>query len=363
MSGLFFEILNAFGLAPERCRIKPIGSGHIHDTYLVDQCGEGHPPLILQRINTYVFPDVVVLMSNMERVTAHVAFKNRKEGRDPATSGLVLVEATEGKSWVGNEEIGYWRMFWFIENQHSYERAEGNDMAFEGGRAIARFQHLLSDMDPSLVSEVIPHFHDLRFRLENFMISREKASKERSGAARALIEMVEQYSDEALHILSESEKLGLPGRLVHNDTKFNNILFNSEKKATCLIDLDTVMPGYSWFDVGDALRTCATSSSEDEEDVRKIDFNLETFKAFAHGFISGGSAFLTADEISLLPGAPVYFSYMQGVRFLTDYLEGDVYYKTAFPGHNLQRARAQLTLTGKMLEKKSQMHDFIMSLK
>ncbi len=156
MEQLFKDLLNSFGLDSENCQVEALGQGHIHDTYYVDQCGENHPPLILQKINNYVFKDVELLSKNMELVTAHIAYKNRRLKKDPARNGILLLEDEDGKSFVGNDEIGYWRMFWFIEGQKSYEVAENPRMAFEGGRVIAEFQSMLSDLDPEKVGDTIP---------------------------------------------------------------------------------------------------------------------------------------------------------------------------------------------------------------
>jgi hypothetical protein len=359
MDQLFKDLLNAFGLNNDKCKVQALGQGHIHDTYFVDQCGENHPPLILQRINNFVFKDVGLLMQNMELVTAHIAFKNRKLKKDPARNGILLLEAEEGKSYIGNDEIGYWRMFWFIEGQKSFDVAENPEIAFEGGRVIAEFQSMLSDLDPEKVGDTIPRFHDLRGRMDQFNDSLKIASTERQDKAAELIEFSKNNAESNLELFDISEKGDVPVRLTHCDTKFNNILYGPDGKATCMIDLDTVMKGYSWFDFGDALRTCASIAPEDEEDVKKIGFRVEIFEGFARGYIAGAVGFLTKDEMSILHRAPIYFAYMQGLRFLTDYLNNDVYYKTEFPEHNFQRARAQFTLMERMIEQKDTMSDII----
>jgi len=359
MEPLFKDLLTAFGLNSDACQVQPLGQGHIHDTFFVDQCGDNHPPIILQKINNYVFKDVELLSRNMELVTTHIAYKNRKAGKDPAKNGILLLEDEDSRSYIGNEEIGYWRMFWFIEGQKSFEVAENAEMAFEGGRVIAEFQSMLSDLDPEKVGDTIPRFHDLRGRMDQFNDSLKVASKERLEKAADFIEFSKDKAAANLELFDISEHGDVPVRLTHCDTKFNNILYGPEGKATCMIDLDTVMKGYSWFDFGDALRTCASIAPEDEEDVNKIGFRIEIFESFARGYIAGAAGFLTKDEVSVLHRAPIYFAYMQGLRFLTDYLNNDVYYKTEFPEHNFQRARAQYTLMERMLEQQERMSEII----
>nr|MDA3822876.1 phosphotransferase [Bacteroidales bacterium] len=193
----------------------------------------------------------------------------------------------------------------------------------------------------------------------HFNDSLKSASSERLKKADDLIRFSTKHADSNLELFDFSEKGDVPVRLTHCDTKFNNILYGPDGNATCMIDLDTVMRGFAWFDFGDALRTCASIAPEDEEDVKKIGFRIEIFEGFAKGYIKGAAEFLTKDEISILHRAPIYFTYMQGLRFLTDYLNKDVYYKTAFPEHNFQRARAQFTLMERMLEQQSNMAEII----
>ncbi|MCF8225356.1 MAG: aminoglycoside phosphotransferase family protein [Bacteroidales bacterium] len=359
MSNRLNDIIRSFGIDPSACNTGPLGKGHIHDTYLVDRCQE-HPPLILQCMNHHVFKDIELLMRNMEVITSHIADKNRIAGIDPACSGIVLLETDEGKSWIGNSEEGYWRMFWYIEDQISYEVAPNPDVAYQGGLAIARFQGMLSDLDPDRIGDSIPRFHDLRMRIDQFMDALSTGVKKRKGVAADMIGLSEKYMHRAMEVYEFSDQGNVPVRLTHNDTKFNNILFHkSSGKSNCMIDLDTVMKGYSWFDIGDALRTCASVAPEDEPDTSKIDFRIEIFEGFTKGYLAGSSGFLTADERKLLHRAPAVFAYTQGLRFLTDYLNGDTYYKTEFETHNYQRARAQYTLMEKMIKRENEMADIV----
>ncbi len=346
---------------PDECELNPFGTGHIHDTYRVDHKMEGVPPLILQRMNHFVFKNIPVLMRNMELVTEHISIKNKELGLDPEKNGIVLYYTPDGLSWIGDDEMGYWRFLCLIEDQIAFEIAEDADVAFEGGVAIAQFQSQLTDLDPESIKDTIPEFLNLRGRMKQFEDSLKGASEERLKNAESLIQIANDQAAAALELYDISEKGDVPVRITHNDTKFNNILYNQEKKVTCMIDLDTVMKGYSWYDFGDALRTCASTAPEDEPDVSKIGFKIDVFKGFAEGYLSVAKSYLTKDELSILHRAPGVFTYMQGVRFLTDYLNKDVYYKTAFSEHNFERARAQFALMKCQLDQESKMEEIVQS--
>lgn len=359
MEPLFKDLLTAYGLDSGTARIQSLGSGHIHDTYLVDRSGSNDPPLVLQRMNQTVFSDIGLLMHNFELITAHIAYKNRKAGKDPAKSGLLLLEAEEGRSWIGNENSGYWRMFWFIEDQVTYDIAETAPIACEGGKAIAHFQSMLTDLDSDSIGDTIPHFHDLGKRMQQFENAIAGAGSQRLKKAGELIGFTREHFPSIMALYDLSEQKNFPRRLTHNDTKFNNILFSKGDSATCMIDLDTVMKGYSWFDFGDALRTCASSAPEDEADPSRIGFRLDIFREFASGFLSEANSYLAESEIAELHRAPAAFTFMQGLRFLTDYLNGDLYYKTESEEDNYRRTVAQYTMMQRMQEQEQEMATII----
>ncbi len=354
MEPIVHKVLESFGINSEECQVSAFGSGHIHDTYRVDQQVEGEPALILQKMNHFVFKDIPVLMQNMELVTENISRKNQAANLNPKENGIVLYYTPDGKSWIGDDEMGYWRMLYLIEEQIAFEQAEDADVAYEGGVAIARFQSQLSDLDPEKIQDTIPEFLDLRGRMNQFEESLKRASKERLKKAEKLIRIAKDQAEAALEVYDISENGDVPVRITHNDTKFNNILYNKNRKVTCMIDLDTVMKGYSWYDFGDALRTCASTAPEDEPDISKIGFNIDIFRGFANGFLSIARDYLTKDELSILHRAPGVFTYMQGVRFLSDYLDDDAYYKTAYPEHNFVRARAQFALMKCQLDLESE---------
>jgi len=350
MNDLFRILLKAFGMQPGGCEIEPLGQGHIHDTFAVCRKNPTQPAAILQKINTHVFPNVELLMHNMELVTGHIAARNRTRGKDPAANGIVLLETEDRKSWMDLGEAGCWRMFWMIGGQLTHNIATGPGIAREGGRAIGDFQLMLSDLDPYSIGDTIPGFHDFHGRLIQFENAIDRSEKLRLHQAEDLIHKVKDQQGAAERPFRLSIEKGIPLRLTHNDTKYNNILFSSDGTATCMIDLDTVMKGLCWYDFGDALRTCASNAPEDEQDPGKIAFSIAIFKSFAEGYLDAASPFITPDETDILHLAPGAFAYLQGVRFLTDFLAGDPYYKTGYPEHNLVRARSQYTLYERIAE-------------
>lgn len=362
MEQVIEELLTAYGLDPASMKVSPMEQGHIHDTYLVEHREDPGPPLVLQKMNNYVFRDIPVLMKNMELVSEHIAFKNRKAGKDPAKHGILLLEAEGGKSYIGNDESGYWRMFWFIEDQKSYEIAENKKIAFEGGKAIAHFQSMLTDLDPEKMGDTIPGFHNLEARVSQLKSAIANASPERREKAAGMIRQAEEHLGPVAALYEASRQQDVPVRITHNDTKFNNILFSRDDTVTCMIDLDTVMKGYAWYDFADALRTCASLATEEETDMGKVGFDIGIYRAFAEGYLSEARAFLTEDEKGLLHVAPLAFAYIQAIRFLADYLNGDVYYKTSRKDQNLTRAENQFTLMHSMMDQQEAMKKIIAGL-
>mgnify|MGYP001031530845 CR=1 FL=1 len=358
MEGDLSALLKAYGLDPGDVQLSPMGSGHIHDTYRVDRTG---PTLVLQRMNNHVFRDIPLLMRNLEIISSHIADKNRRAGRSPAEHGILLIEAEGGRSWIGDDETGFWRMFWYIEDQASFEIAEDRTLAYEGGRGIAHFQGMLEDLDPWRIGESIPGFHDFGIRLEKFEQAVKKASSVRRDEATDEIRYTWDHVAHVEALYKTSAMENIPLRLTHNDTKFNNMLFGPSGQVTCLIDLDTVMPGYCWYDFGDALRTSASMVPEEERDLSGVGFRTDIFESFSKGYLEE-AGFLTDDEISVLHRAPHAFAFMQGMRFLTDYLEGDVYYKTDRSGHNLDRTRNQYALASEMLSLEEKLGQIIAAL-
>lgn len=343
------EISSAFLISGEVAHVIAYGSGHINDTFHVKTKKEEDPDYLLQRINQYVFTDVPGLMKNIELVTAHVRDKMNNAGNyDAHKQMLTLIPTHKHKFYHLDADGNFWRMYYFLPNTTSYDIVSTPTQAYEGGKAFGEFQACLSDMDAKLLVETIPDFHNIAKRITTL----------KRVVAENPVGRVEEVQDEldfilereyAMNAILDMGKNGLlPLRITHNDTKFSNVLLDEHDKAQCVIDLDTVMPGYVAYDFGDAIRSSANTAAEDEADLNKIDVNLEIFQAFTAGFLSKTGAFLSNKEIDSLIQGALLFPYLMGVRFLTDYIDGDKYYKISSPQHNLQRAKAQFQLLKKL---------------
>jgi len=340
------------------------GSGHIHDTFLVETSEKDKDDYILQKLNNRVFRNIPELQDNIERVTYHL---NKKllsiPGADVKRECLTIILAKNGKSWIEDEEGSFWRMFAYIPNHRSYDLVDTPDKAFEGGKAIGRFQALLADLPGKPLYETIPYFHNIGKRLEAFISAVKSDRSDRVKSTHGEIDFILNRSEEMKIILKLGKEGKIPLRITHNDTKFNNILLDENDKALCIIDLDTVMPGYVHYDFGDAIRTAANTAGEDEKEVSKVRMDIGLFKAFAEGYLNETRDTLNSIEKKYLAFAPRLITYTMAVRFLTDYIDGDVYYKIHHEGHNLQRARAQFRLLESMEQQYSAMQKIIDRLK
>lgn len=354
------EIYYSFAADGSFADASVFGSGHIHDTYRIQTSEEGKDDYILQRINNNVFRNIPELQNNIERVTKHIHKKLVAiPGADPKRECLMIIPAQNGKSWLEDKDGNFWRMFVFIRNHRSYDIVDTPDKAFEGGKAIGRFQALLADLPGKSLFETIPSFHDLDFRIDSFINRLEKDPVGR----------VKETIREADFILNRAEnmriiqKLGregkIPVRITHNDTKFNNILFDENGKSLCIIDLDTVMPGYFHSDFGDAIRTGANIAAEDEKDLSKIKLDVEIFRSYAGGYLSETKNTLNAIEKEYLALAPLVMTYEQALRFLTDFIDGDRYYRIHHKLHNIQRTRAQIRMLESLEEHYGEMKGII----
>jgi len=344
-SSLILSIANQFNIKGNPIDAKEFGSGHINDTYRIFTEKFDDPDYLLQRINHHVFKNIDALMNNIQIVTAHLKSKLEELGsKQIEEQVLTLVPTKDNQLYFVDESGNYWRIFILIENTKSYDILETESQAKEGGRAFGKFQSYLADLDSSKIEYTIPDFCNIEFRMANFHKALENDVVLRKAEVAEEISYILQRENKMNTILKMGEKGELPLRITHNDTKFNNVLLDENDKAQCVIDLDTVMPGYIAYDFGDAIRTIINKAAEDEDDLSKITLNIPLFKAYTEGYLETAKQFLTSKEIeSLLEGA-LLFPYMQAVRFLTDYLEGDTYYKIRHEGHNLQRTKAQLKL-------------------
>jgi Ser/Thr protein kinase RdoA (MazF antagonist) len=342
---------------------EPYGSGHIHDTFRVETKEKDKDDYILQRLNNKIFKNIPELQNNIERVTIHL--RNKIEaipGSNVKRECLRLIPSLEGKSWIVDKNGNYWRMYIFISNHRSYNIVDSPDKAFEGGKAIGRFQAMLSDMPGGPLFETIPSFHNIEKRDETFNLKVKENPVGRVSSVRNEIDQFLQRAEEMKIILKLGREGKIPIRITHNDTKFNNILLDENDKALCVIDLDTVMPGYVHYDFGDAIRTATNTANEDEKDLSKVKMDINLFKAYAEGYLSGTANTLNDIEKEYLAFAPKLITYTIGLRFLTDYIDGDNYFKIHHELHNIQRARAQLQLVKSMEEQYDSMKKIISKL-
>ncbi len=332
----------------------PYGNGHINDTFLV-VCGtqEGERRrYILQKMNHSIFKMPQQLMKNVVNVTEYLREMIARRGGDPDRETLNVVKTKDGSNYYLDDEGNYWRMFLFVEQTVCLEKVESAKDFYDSAVAFGNFQKMLSDYPAQTLYETIPNFHNTPSRFSDF---RKAVQEDRMGrAAQAKEEIAFALAREAdTRVLTDMLKAGeLPLRVTHNDTKLNNILFDADtKKAICIIDLDTVMPGLSHYDFGDSIRFGASTGAEDEKDLDKIEMDLSLFEAFTKGYLEGCGGSLTEKEIEMLPMGAKLMTYECGIRFLADFLEGDTYFKIHRDGHNLDRARTQFKLVKDMEDK------------
>ena len=337
------------------------GSGHINETKIVttESAGIQHK-YILQKVNTNVFKDPVGLMKNFSGVTEYLAKIIKANGGDPDRETLNVIESKDGKKYVIDDDGGFWRLLAFVNNSISYDKVEKNEQFYTSAVAFGNFQYMLRDYPAETLVETIPNFHNTPDRLEKF---KDAVNKDVCGRATSVKEEIDFVlaRTEFANTLEIAHKAGkLPLRVTHNDTKLNNILFDENTgKALCIVDLDTIMPGYSVNDFGDSIRFGATTALEDERDLSKVNFDIKLYELYVKGFIEGAKGGLTEGELDLLPIGAIMMTFECGTRFLTDYLMGDTYFRVHRDGHNLDRARNQFKLVRDMEEQLDKMHAIV----
>jgi len=338
------------------------GNGHINDTYLVrfTQKDGSIRKYIVQCIYTAIFHNPDDVMNNIINVTKYLKGIIEKEGGEPDREAMVVIPTKDNKPYYQEEESCFWRAYLFIEDAICFETVEKPEDFYQSAYAFGRFQKLLSDFDASILAETIPNFHDTAIRFERF---KEVVSEDKCGRAKDVADDIAFVMDRASDMSSCTSMLAqgkLPLRVTHNDTKLNNVMLDKVTgKALCVVDLDTVMPGLSINDFGDSIRYGANTAAEDETDLSKVSLDLNLFKVYAEGFLEGCGGSLTETELEMLPMGAKMMTLECGMRFLTDYLEGDVYFKTHRPNHNLDRARCQFALVADMESKMNEMHAII----
>ena len=318
-------ILKQFAIDEDMVSAVPFGNGHINDTLKVTN-SKGEIKYILQRINHHIFTNVDMLQNNIFTVTSHIREKLVARGeQDVDRKVLTFIPAKDGKLYHFDGD-SYWRVCLFIPRSKSFEEVTPQ-LSYEAGKAFGDFQTMLSDLPADALGETIPNFHNMEFRLKQFRDAVEANAAGRLEEVKDLVAEIEKRAKD-MCIQEELYREGkLKKRTNHCDTKVNNIMFDEEGKVLCVIDLDTVMPGFVLSDIGDFIRTGANTGAEDDENLDNVEVNLEIFEAYTRGYMETAKAFLTPQEIKLLPYGGRLLTYMQTVRFLTDYINGDTYYK------------------------------------
>lgn len=347
-----------FGLHGRLVGAIALRGGHIHDTFVATYVqGNRSARYVHQRINQHVFPQPERLMENIARVIAHLREKLRSErAPDPARRALTLVRTENGKSYYVDQQGAYWRTYVYIEGTCTHNTVDTPDRARRAGAAFGRFEHMLADLPGPSLHETIRHFHDTRRYYRALCRAVTGDEHDRAISARSEIDLV-MKRESIVDLLRGSQVRGeLVERVVHNDTKINNVLFDiASSEAICVIDLDTVMPGLVMHDFGDLARTSLSPSAEDERDLTRVYVRLPVFAALVEGYLETATPFLNACEIDLLPAAARMITFETGMRFLMDYLEGDRYFKARYPSHNLARARNQFRLLQSMEQQQDAM--------
>ena len=354
-------ILAQFEIKGAVKEVLPLGNGLINDTYRVVTDGDATPDYVLQRINNAIFQDVDLLQHNIEVVTAHIRRKLEAAGTDDINRKVLqFVKTYGGKTYYRDEADRYWRVMVFIPDSITRE-AVTPESAYDCGKAFGNFQKMLVDV-PEQLGETIPDFHNMELRMSQLREAVQNDAAGRLDEVRDIVDELERDADEMCQAERLHREGKLPKRICHCDTKVNNMLFDQGGQVLCVIDLDTVMPSFIFSDYGDFLRTGANYTAEDDPDLSKVGFNEAIFKSFTTGYLESAKDFLTPIEVEHLPYAVALFPFMQCVRFLADYINGDTYYKIKYPTHNLNRTRNQLALYRDVRKHDAMMADFIQGL-
>lgn len=348
------EVIKHFRYEGRLKDVRPYGSGHINDTYLLtfEKAETECMKVILQRMNRAVFEKPVELMENITGVTSHLRRKIMENGGDPERETLNVIPATDGKSYYKDSLGDYWRSYKFITDATSYDKVEKSEHFYQSAVAFGRFQRLLADYPAETLHETIKGFHDTKARFQVFKKAVEKDAADRAASVRDEIQFVLKREATANYFSDLLSRREVPVRVTHNDTKLNNIMIDDKTgKGICVIDLDTVMPGLAVNDFGDSIRFGASTAAEDETDLSKVSCSMELFELYAKGYIEGCGGKLTEKEIELMPMGAKVMTFECGMRFLTDYLQGDIYFKIHRERQNLDRSRTQFKLVEDMESK------------
>ena len=341
---------------------RPYGSGHINDTYLLtfEIAEMGQIRVILQRMNKDIFENPVELMENILNVTSYLRERIIENGGDPERETLNVIQTVDGKPYFVDSSGEYWRAYKFITDATSYDQVENADDFYQSAVSFGNFQRLLADYPAETLHETIKGFHDTRARFQVFKKAVEDDVCRRAAAVQDEINFVLAREDIANFFAELLDKREIPLRVTHNDTKLNNIMIdNKTGKGICVIDLDTVMPGLAMHDFGDSIRFGASTAAEDEQNLEKVSCDMELYDVYAKGYIEGCGGKLTEKEIDLMPMGAKAMTFECGMRFLTDYLQGDTYFKIHRENQNLDRCRTQFKLVTDMEAKWDTMQKII----
>lgn len=356
------DIISQFQITGDLLAVQPHGTGHINSTFLIcmKQPDGSNQYFILQRINHHVFKEPEKVMANIDLITTHLKQKIRQAEGIPSRETLTFIPTKNGRSYLKTPTSEYWRLELFIDNAHTFTHAPTLTHYYEAAHAYGRFQAMLSDFPINLLHETIPDFHHTEKRLVELETAVSQDNTHRVQSVAIEINFIRDRVDIA-PILTNLQTSGqIPLRVTHNDTKLDNIMFDSQTgKGICVIDLDTVMPGIALFDFADAVRSGTNRVAEDEPDTSQVTFDLEIYEQLAHGFLDATRHYLTSLEINHLAFAARLILYEQAIRFLTDYLNGDTYYKTSHPQQNLHRTRTQIKLLQLMEANQTKMTNII----
>ncbi len=347
------EILSAYGIS-NLDAWGVIHNGHINHTYTIEftDSSDKRVKWLLQNINTNVFKKPMELMDNVMRVTDFLRGKISEEGGDPERETLTVYPTTDGKNCFVDSNGKCWRVYNFVDNAFSYNSIENPQLFYRAGAAFGKFQAQLADFPIDTLFETIEDFHHTYKRLHNLKTAEEKNASGRAENVKAELEFAYAREDDTRKVVDLIEKGEIPVRVTHNDTKLNNIMFDSNTKSPiCVVDLDTVMPGSALYDFGDAIRFGASTAAEDEKDLSKVSMDIGLYEQYVKGYLSTAGKSLNSKEIEYLPFSAKLLTLECGIRFLTDYIDGDVYFGTSYPEHNLDRCRTQFKLVADMEEK------------
>ena len=349
----------AFAFEAPPVEYKRCCQGHISYTFFVD-CGEGNRSYVLQKLNLEIFKDPAALMSNIKGVCSHIKEKIKAEGGDVLREVRTVIETKAGEDYYVDPEGGYWRAFLAIDNVVSYDFPDSPELFYKSAVAFGKFARQLDDYPASTLYEIIPDFHNTKKRMDDFKAAVKADKMGRAAEVADEIDFILSKEPVCSYITDGLKEGRFKTRVTHNDTKISNVLMDAESgEGVCIIDLDIVMPGSILYDFGDAIRVGASTAAEDEKDPSRVGLDLFMFETFVEGFVTELRGYISDEEILSLPMGAYLMTLETGLRFLGDYLNGDVYYHISYPEHNRDRAKNQLCLLSDMEAKMGAMQEIV----